>query len=120
MVVALGPRVAGVFSNRDDLRTELLEASGRTGEPLWGMPLVDDYRKMIDTPVADVKNISGTRHGGAITAALFLKDFVGDTPWAHLDIAGPAWVDKPDHYLSAGASGYGTRLLLDWITSRAG
>jgi leucyl aminopeptidase len=120
MMVALGPRVAGFFSNRDELRSELLEASARTGEILWPMPLVDDYRKMIDTPVADVKNISGTRHGGAITAALFLKDFVGDTPWAHLDIAGTAWVDKPDHYLSAGASGYGTRLLLDWITSRAG
>jgi leucyl aminopeptidase len=120
MMVALGPRVAGVFSNREDLRSELLDASARTGEALWAMPLVDDYRKMIDTPVADVKNISGTRHGGAITAALFLRDFVGDTPWAHLDIAGTAWVDKPDHYLSAGASGFGTRLLLDWITSRAG
>jgi leucyl aminopeptidase len=70
--------------------------------------------------VADIKNISGIRQGGAITAGLFLKDFVGNTPWAHLDIAGPAWVDKPEHYLAAGASGYGTRLLLDWITSRAG
>jgi len=118
--VALGPRVAGVMANNQNLCSELLDASATSGEPLWAMPLVDDYRKMIDSPVADVKNISGTRFGGAIVAALFLKDFVGETAWAHLDIAGPAWVDKPDHYLSAGASGYGTRLLLDWITSQAG
>ncbi len=120
MRVALGTKVAGVLTNRKDLCSELLDASARTGEPLWAMPLVDDYRSMISSPVADVKNVSGTRYGGAIVAALFLKDFVGDTPWAHLDIAGPAWVDKPEHYLSAGASGYGTRLLLDWITNRTG
>jgi leucyl aminopeptidase len=120
MAVALGTRVAGVLSNRPELSAELLAASERTGEPLWEMPLVDDYRKLMKSNVADIKNISGIRQGGAITAGLFLKDFVGDTPWAHLDIAGPAWVDKPEHYLPAGASGYGTRLLLDWITSRAG
>ncbi|HEX2054181.1 MAG TPA: leucyl aminopeptidase [Actinomycetota bacterium] len=120
MAVALGPKVAGVIGNDDALCHELLQASARTGEPLWHMPLVGDYRSMIASEVADVKNISGTRYGGAIVAALFLKDFVGETPWAHLDIAGPAWVDKPEHYLSPGASGYGTRLLLDWIISRAG
>jgi leucyl aminopeptidase len=120
MAVALGTRVAGVLSNRPELSAELLASSERTGEPLWAMPLVDDYRKLMKSNVADIKNISGIRQGGAITAGLFLKDFVGDTPWAHLDIAGPAWVDKPEHYLAAGASGYGTRLLLDWITSRAG
>jgi leucyl aminopeptidase len=120
MAVALGTRVAGVLSNRPELSGQLLEASKRTGEPLWEMPLVEDYRKLMKSTVADIKNISGIRQGGAITAGLFLKDFVGETPWAHLDIAGPAWVDKPEHYLSAGATGYGTRLLLDWITSRAG
>ena len=120
MRVALGTKVAGVLSNRKELGAELLEASDRTGEPLWQMPLVDDYRSLISSEVADVKNISGTRYGGAIVAALFLKDFVGDVRWAHLDIAGPAWVEKAEHYLSAGASGYGTRLLLDWITRRSG
>ncbi|HYN99115.1 MAG TPA: leucyl aminopeptidase, partial [Actinomycetota bacterium] len=120
MAVALGTRVAGVLSNRKELSDELLKSSERTGEPLWAMPLVDDYRKLMTSTVADIKNISGIRQGGAITAGLFLRDFVGDTPWAHLDIAGPAWVDKPEHYLAAGATGYGTRLLLDWITSRAG
>jgi len=120
MAVALGTRVAGVLSNRPELSAELIKSSERTGEPLWAMPLVDDYRKLMKSNVADIKNISGIRQGGAITAGLFLRDFVGETPWAHLDIAGPAWVDKPDHYLLAGASGYGTRLLLDWITSRAG
>lgn len=119
MAVALGPKVAGVISNRKQLCSQLLASSARTGEPLWAMPLVEDYRSMISSQVADVKNISGTRYGGAIVAALFLKDFIGETPWAHLDIAGPAWVDKPEHYLSAGASGYGARLLLDWITSRS-
>ena len=120
MKVALGPLVAGVLSNHRELRAELLESSDRTGEPLWAMPLVEDYRKMMASTVADIKNISGTRYGGAITAGLFLKDFVGETPWAHLDIAGPAWVEKAEHYLPSGATGYGTRLLLDWITRRAG
>lgn len=120
MMVALGRRVAGVMSNRKELCSELLSSSGRTGEPLWAMPLVADYRSMISTPVADVKNISGNRYGGAIVAGLFLQDFVRDTPWAHMDIAGPAWADKPEHYLPAGASGFGTRVLLDWITNRAG
>ncbi len=120
MAVALGGRVAGVLSNRPELQNELLASSERTGEPLWAMPLVHDYRKLMSSSVADIKNISGTRRGGAITAGLFLRDFVGDTSWAHLDIAGPAWEDKPDHYLPAGATGYGTRLLLDWIVGRAG
>jgi leucyl aminopeptidase len=119
MAVALGTRVAGVLSNRPELSAELLASSQRTGEPLWEMPLVDDYRKLMKSNVADIKNISGIRQGGAITAGLFLREFVGETAWAHLDIAGPAWVDKPEHYLPAGASGFGTRLLLDWITSRA-
>lgn len=119
VMVALGRRVAGLFANREDLSAELLGAAGRTGEALWAMPLVDEYRSLISTPVADVKNMSGTRHGGAVTAALFLREFVGDVPWAHLDIAGTAWVEKPDHYLSAGASGYGARLLLDWIVHRS-
>lgn len=120
MVVALGTRVAGMFSSTPELGEQLVAASRRTGEPVWEMPLVEEYRSALASPVADSKNISGSRHAGSIMAALFLKDFVGGTPWAHLDIAGPAWNDKPDHYLSAGATGYGTRLLIDWVESRIG
>jgi leucyl aminopeptidase len=119
MVVALGQKVAGVMSNRQDLAAELLAASDTSGEPLWEMPLVDDYRKDLDSSVADIRNISGSRWASPIIGGLFLRDFVGDTPWAHLDIAGPAWSDKEDHYLAKGATGYGVRLLLDWIEQRA-
>ena len=75
-------------------------------------------RKQIDSDVADVKNI-GTRWGGAIFAALFLKQFVGDVPWIHIDIAGPARSDEAEHYLPKGPTGMGTRLLIDWIEQRA-
>lgn len=118
MVVALGQKVAGVMSNRPELAAEMLAASNSAGEPLWEMPLVDDYRKDLESSVADIKNITGSRWASPITAGLFLRDFVGDTPWAHLDIAGPAWADKDDHYLGKGATGFGVRLLLDWIEQR--
>jgi leucyl aminopeptidase len=119
MMVALGTKWAGVLSNERELVWELLEASDRTGEPLWEMPLIDEYRSSMVSTVADIKNITGSRYGSPIIGGLFLKDFVGDTPWAHLDIAGPAWEEKGEHYLPAGATGYGTRLLLDWVQARA-
>ncbi|MGI8426083.1 MAG: leucyl aminopeptidase [Actinomycetota bacterium] len=119
MVVALGQKVAGVLSTDTELAAELLRASASSGEPAWEMPLIDDYRKDLDTAVADICNISGNRWASPIIAGLFLRDFVGDTPWAHLDIAGPAWADREEHYLSKGATGFGTRLLLDWIEQRA-
>lgn len=119
MVVALGTRVAGVMSTMPELAQELLASARRTDEPLWEMPFIDEYRGMLDSPVADLKNISGSRHASPIIAGLFLKDFVGQTPWAHLDIAGPAYSAKGEHYLPAGATGYGTRLLIDWIENRS-
>ncbi|MGH2809580.1 MAG: leucyl aminopeptidase [Actinomycetota bacterium] len=117
MMVALGTKVAGVLSNREKLAAELIAASGTSGEALWELPLVDDYRQNLKSAVADIKNISDSRWASPIIGGLFLRDFVGDVPWAHLDIAGPAWAYKDEHYCAKGATGYGTRLLVDWVTS---
>ena len=92
-VVALGTGITGAFGNDDALIRDLIAAGDATGEPIWQMPLHQDYRPLIDSSVADIKNI-GDRWGGAITAAWFLAEFVGDTPWCHLDIAGPAFNDR--------------------------
>jgi leucyl aminopeptidase len=118
MVIALGKKVAGFFASSPELAEQVQASASHTGERVWQMPLFDDMRKQIDSDVADVKNI-GTRWGGAILAALFLKDFVGDVPWIHVDIAGPARSDEAEHYLPKGATGMGTRLLIDWIEQRA-
>jgi leucyl aminopeptidase len=118
MMVALGKKVTGFFANRDSLADEMLAAGERTGERLWRMPLLDDLRSEIDSDVADVKN-TGSRFGSPIFGALFLRDFIGDTPWAHLDIAGPARAEKDEHYVSKGATGVGTRLVIDWVEHRA-
>jgi leucyl aminopeptidase len=85
-------------------------------ESIWQLPLEKGYRKLLDSNVADMRNIGGP-HGGAITAALFLNEFVGTTPWAHLDIAGPMSVDGDDGWLSRGATGFGTRLLIELATT---
>jgi leucyl aminopeptidase len=111
IIVSLGKDVAGLFSNDDELSSKLLAASAATGEPLWRMPMPPQYDKLLDTPQADMKNI-GTRHGGSITAALFIKRFVNGLPWAHLDIASTAW--KPGSTvptIPSGATGFGVRLL---------
>ena len=118
VIVALGNAVAGLMSNRSALAAELIEASKRTGERLWELPLVDEYREAIDSAVADIKNTTGTPKASSIFGGLFLREFVGETPWAHLDIAGTAWSEKAEHYLPQGATAFGTRLLIDWIMSR--
>lgn len=110
ILVALGNEHAGLFSNDDELSEQLGEAGMATGEKVWRLPLGKAYDKMIDTKNADMKNIGG-RHAGSITAAQFLKRFVGETPWAHLDIAGTA-MDSPKNEISTSwASGFGVRLL---------
>ena len=109
-VVALGHHHAGLFSNDDGLATQLVEAGQKTGEMLWRLPLSDQYDKMIDSKVADMKNIGG-RWGGAITAAQFLGRFVEETKWAHLDIAGTAFSSPKSDINTAWASGFGARLL---------
>ncbi|ANG95555.1 leucyl aminopeptidase [Brucella pseudogrignonensis] len=110
IMVALGTHHAGLFSNDDELADQLYEAGQATGEKLWRMPLGKEYDKMIDSKFADMKNSSG-RYAGSITAAQFLKRFVGDTPWAHLDVAGTAMGSPTNEYSQSWASGYGVRLL---------
>ncbi|MDH5372959.1 MAG: leucyl aminopeptidase [Acidimicrobiia bacterium] len=110
--VALGDKIAGLWSNDQEAADQVLKASARTGERLWQMPLPADYRKAMDSDIADIKNISGGRYGGAIHAALFLEEFVGENRWVHLDIAGPARWTEEEHYQRKGGSGFGVRTLL--------
>ncbi len=109
--VALGEKIGGLWANDDGAAEQVLAAAARAGERFWKMPLPEDYRKNIDSSIADMKNI-GVRWGGAINAALFLKEFVGDVPWVHLDIAGPSRWPDDEHYQSKGGSGFGVRTLV--------
>ena len=118
VVIALGHHAAAVFSTDEDLVAELREAGDRSGERCWPLPLWDDYRRQIDSEVADLVNIGG-RPGGSITAACFLKEFVGECRWAHLDIAGTAYGEGKLSYQRKGAAGFPTRLLVDWVRNRA-
>jgi leucyl aminopeptidase len=112
-LVALGDRIAGLMSNDDDFRDDVAAAAERAGERMWPLPLPADYRPRLDSPVADIKNIGGGRFGGTLTAGLFLQDFVGEgIPWAHIDIAGPAWLDEPEFENGKGATGFGVRTLV--------
>jgi leucyl aminopeptidase len=111
-MVALGTKIGGLVGNDDHIIDRVKSAASATDEPVWQLPLEKSYRRQLDSPVADMKN-SGGAHAGAITAALFLHEFVGDTPWAHIDMAGPMNVDADDGMLSRGATGYGARLLID-------
>ncbi|HZN02698.1 MAG TPA: aminopeptidase, partial [Candidatus Polarisedimenticolia bacterium] len=114
-VVALGPMASGLMSNDQRLADDLLRAAGAAGEAVWQLPLYQEYREHIKSDVADIKN-TGIRWGGAITAALFLQEFVRDgLPWAHMDIAGPAFGEKEYSYLGKGGSGAGVRTLLRWL-----
>lgn len=111
MIISLGHEHGGIFANDDALADGLLEAGKNVGDKLWRMPLGPAYDKLIDGPISDMKNI-GPREAGSITAAQFLKRFIeNDTPWAHLDIAGMVWSDKPGRTWGKGATGYGVRLL---------
>jgi leucyl aminopeptidase len=119
--IALGLRYAALYSTDEDLATGLTGAGEASGEALWRMPLVEEYRASIDSDVADLANIGrGGYGGGSIVAALFLREFAGDRPWAHLDVAGPARSTTDSGEISRGATGYGVRLLLSWLTSGAG
>ncbi|MEP7060157.1 MAG: leucyl aminopeptidase [Actinomycetota bacterium] len=118
-MVALGNDIAGAFGNDDDLTREVVDAGNAVDEPMWQLPLYRDYRKLIDSTVADIKNI-GDRYGGAITAALFLAEFVGDIPWVHLDIAGPAFAEKATPLAPRGATGMPVRTLVKFVMDRAG
>ena len=113
-VVALGEKIAAAMSNNDKLRTKVIEASERIGERFWPLPLPKDYRKLIDTPVANVAN-AGPRWGGTITAGLFLQEFVDGVPWVHLDIAGPAFLSATDGENIEGGTGFAVRTLVEFV-----
>lgn len=117
-VMALGMETAGLFSDHEPLVQELLQAATSADELLWRLPLVERMKPQIDSSVADLKNIGG-RWGGAITAALFLQRFVGDKPWAHIDLAGPAMADSAWEYIPKGGTGYGVLLLAHWLRQQA-
>ena len=111
MIIALGNEFAGVFSNDDKLAKDLHDAGEITGDRNWRMPIDRAYDKLINSPIADMKNIGG-RAAGSITAAQFLQRFISDdTPWAHVDVAGMVWSDKPGRTWNKGATGYGVRLV---------
>ncbi|CAN5132428.1 leucyl aminopeptidase [soil metagenome] len=113
-IVALGAKITGLMGNDDDLMAEVRSAAERAGEPAWPLPLPKEYRKQLDSEIADLKNIGG-RSAGALTAGLFLKEFVGDIPWVHLDIAGPSRSDEEDGPVVKGATGVGVRTLLELL-----
>jgi leucyl aminopeptidase len=111
IIIALGSEYAGMYSSDGKLAKQLAEAGEAVGEKLWRMPLHDSYDRMMDSDAADVKNISGGRDAGSITAAQFLKRFTNDVPWAHLDIAGTTWSKKDAATVPKGATSFGVRLL---------
>lgn len=115
IIVGLGHEYAGLFSNDDALSDKLTAAGAATDEKLWRLPMGEDYDKQLKSDIADMKNIGGGRAGGSITAAQFLKRFVGETKWAHLDIAGVAWATKAKNGTPKGATGFGVRLLDSFV-----
>lgn len=115
-VIALGTQVAGLFSNNQELAEALMQCGKEVGEPLWLMPLVKEYKEDIKSTVADIKN-TGSGNAGAIAAALFLQEFVDGVPWAHLDIAGPAFAEKDSPYIPKGGTGFGVRTLVRYLLS---
>jgi leucyl aminopeptidase len=118
IVIALGHNAIGIMGNNVALIDEVRAAGMRTGERCWPLPLWDEYREQIDSTIADLKNTGG-RAAGSITAGWFLKEFAGDVPWAHLDIAGTAYRDEAVPYLRKGATGVPTRLFVEWVRARA-
>ncbi len=117
-VVALGMVQAGAFSNDDDFYERFSKALPKAGEKIWRLPAEDDYRDMIKSDIADIKNTGG-RWAGATTAAMFLKEFVGDTPWIHLDIAGVAWIEDSKPWIAKGPSGVPVRSLVEFAADFA-
>ncbi len=117
-VVALGNYIVGAFGEHEDTVAQVLQAARTAGEEMWRMPISDLQKDALRSEVADMKN-SGERWGGSINAALFLREFVGETPWVHLDIAGPSNSPKERGYLSKGGTGVGVRTLVEWVRLRS-
>jgi len=116
-VVALGMKIAGLMGNDGPWIGQVRDAAERAGESMWHLPLPQEYRKDLDSEIADLKNITGGRGGGALTAGLFLSEFTGDVPWVHLDIAGPARAPSDDGYIAKGGTGFGVRTLVELLSS---
>lgn len=116
-VVALGEYTAGVMGNNERLINRIIQAARLAGEKVWQLPMDDELRKEIESDVADVKNV-GSRWGGAITAAMFLEKFVGGIPWVHLDIAGPAFIEKGGDWYPKGGTGFGVRTVIKYLLQR--
>ncbi len=114
-VVALGTEIGGIMGNDNSLVSEVREASLEAGEELWPLPLPKRYKKHIDSEIADMKNIGQAGQAGTLSAGLLLKEFVGDVPWVHLDIAGPARSENDEGYLSKGGTGFGVRTVCRWL-----
>jgi leucyl aminopeptidase len=115
ILISLGHEWAGLFSNNEDLASQLLKAADESGDKLWRMPLAEPFDRLIDSPIADMKNV-GPREGGSITAAQFIQRFIENgVSWAHIDMAGKAWSDKPSSTYEKGATGYGVRLLDQYV-----
>jgi leucyl aminopeptidase len=119
-VVALGMVNAGVFSNDEDTYSHFNKALERSGEKFWRLPCTDDYKEDIKSGIADIMNTGKGRWGGAITAAMFLKEFAEDTPWIHLDIAGVAWTEEQKPWMAKGPSGTAVRSIVEWVRSYDG
>jgi leucyl aminopeptidase len=117
-MVALGPFVAGLMSNDDALASELTSAADRAGEDVWRLPLPGRLLEQLKSEIADLKN-TGERWGGALTAGLFLKEFVGDVPWVHVDIAGPASTTKVDGHQTKGGTGFAVASILEFLRRAA-
>jgi leucyl aminopeptidase len=117
-VVALGEQVAGLFGNNSKLNEKILKASKNEGEQIWNMPLVDDYQDLLKSQIADLANVTKSKWGGAITGALFLKEFIPkDIPWVHLDIAGPSWEERGEiPYIPKGGTGFGVRSIIRFLS----
>jgi leucyl aminopeptidase len=113
-VVALGPHIAGVMANDEALRADWLAAAAAAGEEMWPLPLPERLVEQLKSDVADMKN-TGERWGGALTAGLFLKEFVGSTPWVHVDVAGPASCDKNDGHVAKGGTGFGVATIFEYL-----
>jgi leucyl aminopeptidase len=116
-VVALGMLNAGIFSNCDVTCKKFSKSLEATGEHFWRLPCTAEYRDLIKSQIADIMNTGGSRWGGAITATMFLKEFVGDTPWIHLDIAGLAWIEETKPWIAKGPSGVAVRSIVEWVRS---
>ena len=115
-IVALGNNIAGLWSTDDALAEEMKTAAELAGEKFWQLPMEDKYFEGLKSQIADMKN-TGPRPGGSITAALFLKQFIKDTPWMHLDVAGPVWADSPNGLNNKGATGFPVRTLVNWVSN---